>query len=108
MDFLKIDAEGFEPDILLADIEYIKNNVEFIQFEYASTWIERSDLVSLKNIYDIYKDAFSFHFLYDPNHPVSTLHQTLLVSLDDDVRIGKLEECAALSFGANIFMLKED
>ena len=90
------------------DIDFIKNSVEFIQFEHASTWFDRIERVSLKSIYDTYKDVFSFYFLYDPNHPVSSFYQTLLTPIDSDSRIVRMEEYAGLSFGANIVMLKQD
>lgn len=108
IDFLKIDAEGFEPDILLDNIEYIKNNVDYIQFEYASTWFDRDDGIDLEDICEIYEDTFSFHFLYDPDHPVSRYYENLLTELDEIHKIKAIESYANMSFGSNIVMLRWD
>jgi|WetSurSiteA1Bulk_404760.scaffolds.fasta_scaffold01703_9 FkbM family methyltransferase len=84
IDFLKIDTEGGDPDILLDSPDFLKNNVKFVQFEYGSAWIDRDDDIRLDSISSIYKDDFYFYILYNKGHPISdSIPYSFLVKIDN-------------------------
>ena len=108
IDFLKIDAEGCEADILLDDIDFIKNNVKYIQFEWASTWLDRDDDIDFTNIYNIYIDIFDFYFLYDEEHPWKECYTEMLTSIVGQDDFEELNRSIYEGYGLDIVMIKKN
>ena len=107
IDFLKIDTEGFEPDILTDNINYIKNNVSYIQFEYASTWLDNKNFIDLSQIYSLYKPSFDFFVLLDKNHPISKFNPNLLTSFDEK-GVSTINNFMKNAYGFNIVMVGKE
>ena len=106
IDFLKIDTEGCEPDILLDNIDFINNHVKYIQFEYASTWLDRNDDINLSNIIDIFGGKFDFYFLYNEDHPLSKYNPNLLSKIYDERIIKGVDLYMHNQYGFEIVMIR--
>ena len=106
IDFLKIDTEGCEPDILLDDIEFIKTRVKYIQFEWASTWFHRDDDITFANIFNEYRNNFNFYFLYDDDHPLSNKYKKTLSPIMNQENFDELNENIYANYGLDIVMIK--
>ena len=68
IDFLKIDTEGYEMNVLLGFNDYL-NNIKIIQFEYGGTFMDNGvKLIDVVN----YLEQNGFHkFSYlSPNGPI--------------------------------------
>ena len=61
IDFLKIDTEGFEKEVLLGGSEILKNGTICVQFEYGTTWKDQEPSVSL---FDVLDKFFNGWYLY--------------------------------------------
>jgi len=78
IDFLKIDTEGMEMDVFLGGEDIIKNSTKVIQFEFASTLIDRGvdpdDLIGwLKDTFDLYLQKVAIeHPYYQHSHKMLT------------------------------------
>jgi len=108
IDFLKIDTEGADPDILLDSPDFIKKNVKYIQFEYGSTWIDRRDNINLDNITSVYKDDFDFYILYNPAHPISReVSYSFLVKIDSQELRDRIESWMIAGYGYEIIMINK-
>jgi len=109
IDFLKIDTEGCEPDILLDDIQFIKNNVKYIQFEYASTWLDRNDSVCLYDIFKEYCDNFSFYILKNESHPIGKDQNmnSLLTGIGTKRNMEVIDLYMKNQYGFEIIMIKK-
>lgn len=85
IDFLKIDIEGMEIDVLNGGKNIINNSTKIIQFEFASTMVDRNlnpdDYISWfdRNIFDLYLQKVAHQ------HPYSVNNHQLLTILDDDL-----------------------
>ena len=106
IDFLKIDTEGCEPDILLDDIEFIKTRVKYIQFEWASTWFHRDDGITFVDIFNEYINNFNFYFLYDEDHPLSNKYKKTLSPIINQEDYEELNENIYANYGLDIVMIK--
>lgn len=106
IDFLKIDTEGCEPDILLDNTYFIRNSVKYIQFEYASTWVDRDDGKNFDDIFYVYKDCFEFYFLYNSAHPISKDCQHLLTPIQNDEDINIVNNYVKNAYGFEIVMIR--
>jgi len=106
IDFLKIDTEGFEPEILLDNIDFIKNNVKYVQFEWASTWYDKTECIPFPDIYNMYKNNFSFYFVYDPDHPFADCYSEMLTSIVSQEDYEAFEEAVSIGYGSNIAMIR--
>jgi len=107
IDFLKIDTEGNEPDILFYNIAFIKNHVKFVQFEYASTWLDRTDDFRIHDVFNTYNDKFKFYVLYDNSHPFSQIHSNVLTHFETD-QLNNIEQYMKNSYGFNIIMIQKE
>lgn len=108
IDFLKMDIEGGEPDILLDKPLFIKNSVKYVQFEYASTWIDRRDDKNLTDIITIYENYFNFYILYNKNHPISSkIPYYYLFQINDNKIIEQIEHYIRECFGFEIIMINK-
>lgn len=85
IDFLKIDIEGMEIDALNGGKNIINNATKIIQFEFASTMLDRNldpdDYISWfdKNIFNLYLQRVA------PQHPYFENNLQLLTPLDEDL-----------------------
>ena len=103
IDFLKIDVEGCEAEILFDDVEFIKNKVKYIQFEYANTWTDKGETRMLEDVIKTFYN-FNFSFLYDPGHPFAHLNENLLTEIDTNA-ISEIEATKEKGhYGLNIIM----
>jgi len=107
IDFIKIDTEGYEPDILLDDIDFIKNKVKYIQFEYASTWLDRDTKIELNDIINIFHNEFDFYFLYNEYHPLSKFFNETLTSIKNLEMKLLIEILMKNAYGFEIVMIKK-
>ena len=107
IDFIKIDTEGFEPNILTNNIKFIKNNVQYVQFEYASTWLDNKDCLDLSEIIDIYNNEYDFYFLLDKNHPISKYTSKLLNKIITKKQIDIINYYMKHAYGFNIVMIRK-
>ncbi len=85
IDFLKMDIEGMEMDCLNGGKNIINSATKVIQFEFASTMLDRKinpdDYVSWfdKNIFDIYLQKVA------PEHPYYSQNDKMLTLLNDEL-----------------------
>jgi FkbM family methyltransferase len=107
IDFLKIDTEGYEPDIIFDDPIFILDNVKYLQFEYGSTWTDRFIDTNLKDMWEFFKDFFDFYFLTEEEHPLSKDYKELIVPIEGDALISNIHHLSVIGFGANIIMIKK-
>ena len=109
IDFLKIDTEGSEPDILFYNIEYIKNHIKFIQFEYASTWLDREEKFTIYDVYKTFSDKFNLLVLYNRAHPVfsEVANEMMIFTLEKD-QLEAIEKYMHSSYGFDIAMVRKD
>jgi FkbM family methyltransferase len=104
IDFIKMDVEGSEPDILLNGSSFINNNVKYVQFEYASTWLDRKDNIAILDIYNMFVDNFNFYFLLDHKHPISKKYPLNITLLNKDM-LSEIEQYMKNDYGFNIVMM---
>ena len=84
IDFLKIDIEGMEIDVLNGGKDIIQNNTKIIQFEYGLCILDRQiDPDHLVGWFD--KDKFDLFFQGDPRHPYYEKTKKLLTPLTEEV-----------------------
>jgi len=108
IDFLKIDTEGSEPDILLDYIDFLKKNTKYIQFEYGNTWIDRGDNISLGDITSSFESDFTFYILCNEHHPISeSVHYSHLAEIGNIQLLGLIEDYIRKSVGFNIIMINK-
>jgi FkbM family methyltransferase len=105
IDFLKIDTEGNEPDILFDSSEFIVRNVKFVQFEYASTWLDRESCSNLSDVMDTFGEYFKFFYVYDERHPICTDHCNTLTEISKSDLEG-VDRYVRDAYGFNIVMAK--
>jgi FkbM family methyltransferase len=103
IDFLKMDIEGCEPEILC--YTEIINNIKYIQFEYGQVW-DRSK-TNIKNICDTYATSHEFYFVKDINHPLTNTESAPLLTTINDSFIEKIESYTNVGCGCNILMFNK-
>jgi FkbM family methyltransferase len=85
IDFLKIDIEGMEIDVLNGGKNIVNNSTKIIQFEFASTMLDRGvdpdQYVGWfdKQVFDLYLQRV------DPRHPYYSNNLKMLTPLTDDL-----------------------
>jgi FkbM family methyltransferase len=107
IDFLKIDTEGSEPSILFDGLDFIRENVKYVQFEYASTWLDRKDRVSLVEVQSWFGDKFDFYFLYDEDHPISRDFPSQMTLINSAEMLNLIEFFMRNQYGFNIAMVRK-
>lgn len=84
IDFLKIDTEGMEFDIFCGGEEIIKNSTKVIQFEFASTMIDRK--VDPDHLVGWFGDSFDLYLQkIATEHPYYQYNTKLLTLLTDEI-----------------------
>ena len=84
IDFLKIDIEGMEIDCLRGGEEIINSSCKYVQFEFASTMMDRK--IDPEELINFFQDSFDLFLLQvDPAHPYYTQNKNLLTPLSDQI-----------------------
>jgi hypothetical protein len=84
IDFLKIDIEGMEIDCLNGGKEIINSTCKYVQFEFASTMIDRK--VEPKELLSFFDSNFDLFLLrVDPAHPYHSENKKLLTPLTSEL-----------------------
>lgn len=84
IDFLKIDIEGMEIDCLNGGKEIINSTCKYVQFEFASTMIDRK--VEPKELLSFFYSNFDLFLLrVDPAHPYHSENKKLLTPLTSEL-----------------------
>ena len=85
IDFLKIDIEGMDIDCFNGGKEILNNGTKIIQFEFASTMLDRK--ISPENYVGWFdKNIFDLYLLrVSPEHPYYLENDKLLTPLDDNL-----------------------
>lgn len=115
IDFLKIDAEGFDYKIMLGGIDTIeKNKISYIQFEYWTGVKKFVDL--LGGNYDLYliMEPVLFKAIKEKIYPKMSEKQKnkdysrLLIKLDEELIKLIDEKLAPIGLGGNIFGINKN
>lgn len=61
IDFIKIDTEGYELDVLLGGKNIILNSTKYVQFEYGGTYLDSN--ITLKDISNFFGDKWYFYHI---------------------------------------------
>ncbi len=84
IDFLKIDIEGMEIDCLRGGEEIINSTCKYIQFEFASTMLDRG--INPELLMQFFENNFDLFLLrVDPPHPYYSQNKNLLTPLSDEI-----------------------
>lgn len=84
IDFLKIDIEGMEIDCLRGGKEIINSTCKYIQFEFASTMLDRG--IEPELLINFFQNNFDLFLLQvDPPHPYYSENKNLLTPLSDKI-----------------------
>jgi FkbM family methyltransferase len=103
IDFLKMDIEGCEPEILF--YKEILNNIKYIQFEYGNTW--NLSEYNLSMCYIDYSDNFNFYFIKDINHPLTSVESSPILTFLDSNLIEQIDFFVSKDCGCNILMVNK-
>lgn len=106
IDFLKIDTEGFELDVLYSDIDYIKKYVKFIQFEYTSAWLSKTPVKLLTDVYADLSGDFDFYLLKDDAHPIYKKYSGDMIPVNVSM-IGEIDSFMKEGYGYNLGLIKK-
>ena len=105
IDFLKIDVEGMELDVLLGGREIITKTCKYIQFEFASTMLDAK--IDPEDIYRFFSENFDLYLLrLDPGHPMYGNTNQLLTPYSGALKI-EIEACMRNAFGCNLFAIRK-
>lgn len=108
IDFLKVDIEGCEPDIL----EYydVIKNIKYVQFEFGRGWPDLENY-NVWSFIEQYSDTHKFYYLKDPNHSICREYDLDLFTLIDkdfhDQLHRKLVD-GPFGEGGNVWMIKKE
>jgi FkbM family methyltransferase len=107
IDFMKIDIEGMEIDVFNGGKEIINNGTDIIQFEFASTMLDRDlnpdDLVGWFD-----RKMWSLFLLrVEHNHPFYSQNNQLLTKLDDSTYQRVRQDMIERS-GCNLVAIKKE
>lgn len=84
IDFLKIDIEGMEIDCLHGGEEIINSTCKYIQFEFASTMLDRK--IEPEELISFFDSNFDLFLLrVDPPHPFYSENPNLLTLLTEQI-----------------------
>jgi FkbM family methyltransferase len=107
IDFLKIDIEGMEIDVLNGGKKIIENNTKIVQFEFGLCILDRKiepdDLVGWfnKEIFDIYLQRV------DPRHRYYNQNNKILTPLTEEV-YGIIKSHMFLGDGCNLIAIRKE
>lgn len=101
IDFLKIDIEGSEPEIL--KFTEVLKNIKYIQWEFGPHWPNRNQY-DIDDVVEQYKDTHDFYYMKDDQHPSSKPEFDLLQILDEDL-CNSLKHYSSSGCGGNMVMV---
>jgi FkbM family methyltransferase len=107
IDFLKIDTEGYEIDIIYSDIEYIKNSVKYLQFEYTSAWLSNDKKLRISDIYNTLCNNFDFYILKDDSHPITSLYPKNMTIVNEYL-FNIIDSYMINGYGFNIALIQKN
>ena len=108
IDFLKMDIEGCEPDIL--QFQTIVKNIKYLQFEFGRAWPDLDDY-GIGEVMKQYKSSHDFFFIKDKNHPITNTRDAPLFTLISKPVLDELNHHLIndrWGYGGNILMVKKD
>ena len=108
IDFLKVDIEGCEPDIL-EHYDVIKD-IKYVQFEFGRGWADL-DNYNVWSVIEQYSDTHKFYYLKDPNHSIcreSDLELFTLIDRDFHDQLHRKLVGGAYGEGGNVWMIKKE
>jgi FkbM family methyltransferase len=106
IDFLKIDTEGYEIDVIYSDIEYLEKFVKYIQFEYTSAWLSHDKKLLIRDIYNRLSNTFDFYILKDDAHPISLLYPKDMTEVTEDL-FNIIDSYMTDGYGFNIALIQK-
>lgn len=108
IDFLKVDIEGCEPDIL-EHYDVIKD-IKYVQFEFGRGW-PNLDNYNVWNVVEQYKETHKCYYLRDLNHSICKEHDLdLFTYIDKDLHeiLHKRMVEGPWGEGGNVWMIKKE
>jgi FkbM family methyltransferase len=107
IDFLKVDIEGMEIDVFNGGKNIINNKTDIVQFEFASTMLDRNlnpdDLVGWFD-----KDVWSLFLLrVEPAHPYYPHNDQMLTKLNDEI-YQRIRQDMIEASGCNLVAIKNE
>ena len=108
IDFLKVDIEGCEPDIL-EHYDVIKD-IKYVQFEFGRGWADLENY-NVWSVVEQYSDTHKFYYLKDPNHSICREYDLDLFTLIDKDFHDQLHRKlvgGAYGEGGNVWMIKKE
>lgn len=108
IDFIKMDIEGCEPELL--EFESIIKNIKYIQFEFGRAWPDL-DNYGIGEVMKQYKSSHDFFFIKDKNHPITNTRDAPLFTLISKPVLDELNHHLIndrWGYGGNILMVKND
>lgn len=106
IDFLKIDVEGMELDVLLGGKDIIQKTCKYVQFEFGSTMLDAKILP--EDLYCFFSNDFNLYLLkVDPGHPLFNTYKNLLTPLTELLKV-EIEDSIRGAFGCNLFAIRKN
>jgi len=107
IDFLKIDIEGMEIDVLNGGKKIIEKSTKIIQFEYGLCILDRGiDPDDLVGWFD--SDKFDLYLQrVDPRHPYYNLNRNMLTPLTDEV-YKTIKSDMINGYGCNLIAMRKN
>jgi len=106
IDFLKVDIEGMEIDCLKGGEEIINKTCKFVQFEFASTMLDRG--IEPEELISFFDNNFDLFLLkVDLGHPFFDSNKNLLTRLNDEL-YQRIKEDMYNAYGCNFVAIKKE
>tara|TARA_R100001510_G_scaffold50535_1_gene49611 strand:- start:10 stop:834 length:825 start_codon:yes stop_codon:yes gene_type:complete len=108
IDFLKMDIEGCEPDLL--EFTDIMKNIKYIQFEFGRAWPDLNQY-GIGEVMKQYEDTHDFFFIKDKNHPTTNTIDAPLFTLITEPVLNELNHHLIndrWGYGGNILMVNKN
>lgn len=109
IDFLKIDVEGLDYQVLLGGSSIIKKTCNYCQFEFGIGKTADGSTNTPEKYYQFFKEDFELFYIRNPQHPIhkEMINLTELTKLSGKFTI-KIEEYLYNSYGCNILAVRKD
>lgn len=108
IDFLKIDVEGLDYQVLLGGSVIIKETVNYCQFEFGVGQTADGSTNTPEKYYQFFGDDFDLYYVRNPRHPIhkEVSHLTELTALTGQFR-DKIEKHLYAGSGCNILAVRK-
>ena len=108
IDFIKMDIEGCEPELL--EFENIIKNIKYVQFEFGRAW-PALNKYGIGEVMQQYENSHDFFFIKDKNHPTtSNIDAPLFTPITEDI-LNELNHHLIndrWGYGGNILMVSKN